>query len=414
MKKIITIALSIILIFAINITAFAINNTNVTKGSYENAEDEVDTNNSNLVEITINLNIEEAFKYFDSGKLLLQNKETLDTNSYPISQLFTKDNATILIDRGNYKFIGFIFSTKYGTAQNYKATMTPSEFSVNDAGVVEDTPTLNIYQEITLPQEQVNQTLINDGDFNGYVGVSYYTITDALNVKDTYIDEETGEEKKNPLRVVTHSFTRMGEINNTLYAGKSRITNVYAYDSNKQPLNVYVSPYFFVTQRTPDPSSLSGEPQKIYAFHNESELSEEQLATIKNEEYMLIAASSMDDFANFPENTLMLSPSGESGVATIYANDIPAFEKGWDLHTTGPSGKEVKLRYGYSGDKEITEIETPKEKNYFWVVFVIVGILAIVLLIYLKKKNNKREKEENDEENDENGKTVEETIDDES
>ncbi len=369
---------------------------------YAAIESDESTAESNVVAANFDFDIAEEYSAYNSGNITFINEDTSQTFTQTVGNLYGKKTLTVFMPKGRYKFYNLRLNQSGNMVpQNYASKMEPEVVTVGDAGL--ETPAkISLYEEITTPQAQANKTLINDGDFDGYIGLSYYTISDAV----------SGKNKDHYTTMVTHTSAKDGEVINELLAGRSRISNVYAYDRDKKPLNVYVSPYYFYTTRQNDPQKLGNEPQRVFAFHNEDELTSEQKQYIKDNDYLLISAASMDEYTLFPNNKVVILANGERALddVEVYINDIPSPEAGWQNYTKLPSGKDGVLRYGYEWDTEVTELETPK--NYDYLIFIGLGTIAVIggfLYFKIRKKNKEDEEENEKEENKEEKKKREKT-----
>lgn len=246
-------------------------------------------------------------------------------------------------------------------------------------------------------------TAINVGrEFDGIVNLTYYNDTDAYYTGRDVTDEDGTHQ------FVFHATNSGNTVTANVYTGNAFISNVYAYTKDKIPLNVYYPTKKMDIPRSNNYKDITSTTQ-IFVFANEDELTEEELAYIKNPDngYVLKSASQMDPFTEIAIEKIPIY-QGEALADTfpVYANDIPFPYKGWNTYRNAPSGAEAIVS-STPIDASPDIVKVPKEENskpkespitIVLVVITIVFAAIIILVSFLKRANmSEVENEENSE-----------------
>lgn len=329
---------------------------------------------ANKTAVPITFSVANIFSQYKTGYAYFVNTKTHEV--YSTGTNFNEvPVASIYCEPGEYELGSFTFDNHL-TPTEMEISMTPSTFVVGEDGSISsDHIQINVIYRKLHATEIPLATFVNDGHFKGYLSISYYDVSE-----NAFQDNHDRQ-----MEYLYHLSVDNGSSIDKVLSGDIYITNIYAYDENKNPLNVYYNPESF---------KLTEENNKVYlyAFANESELDKNTLATIKENGYILKPANKMCEYTKIPNGfAWVLDGVSQDDSIKIFANDIPYPLTGCEKYTKDPSGKEIGLDYFHSNNGEETQpIDLTDEKKSFPVIPValvcVIAIMVTIYIVYNKKK----------------------------
>lgn len=262
----------------------------------------------------------------------------------------------------------------------------PEEFTVTEDGYPD-----NIWINVDYTQTETvniqNEVTVNDGKgFSGFLNMTYYNKTDTEFTQQEKDDMDQDTDYVQRIQIFHVSQNNPSKFENVLTAGDVCISNINVYDEEKNPLNVYYDPNYFTLDRS---MSYDGKINKqfIYVFKDSSELTDEQLSTIKADGYVLKEASKMDTYFDMPNEQFNVY-KGEFPLFTVYDGDIPAGEPGNKI----VAPVEVQEEESSVAAPEVTPQKTVAAKksisipNIVLVIIIVIAVISVSILVKRKRK----------------------------
>lgn len=262
----------------------------------------------------------------------------------------------------------------------------PEEFTVTEDGYA-DNIWINVDYTQTNTVNIQNEVSVNDGKgFSGYLHMTYYDKTDTEFTQQEKDDMDQDTDYVQRIQIFHVSQQNPSKFENVLTAGDICISNINVYDEEKKPLNVYYNPDYFTLDRSMSYDNKTNK-HSIYVFKDLSELTDEQLATIKEEGYILKEASKMDTYYDM-QNEQFNVYKGESPLFTVYNGDIPAGEAGNKIvapvetqeDDSSVSAPEVTPKKPDTAKKKISTFDI------VMIVVIAIGIISVSVVIKRKRK----------------------------